>query len=283
MDYYKVLELPPDASDADIKKAYKKLALKYHPDKNHEPGAAEKFKNISEAYQILSDPERRRLYDNQEPEISQDPEYEFAYNSRQDPFRARYTNFHQDPIFATFTFRTPDELFNQFFGGQDPFNMLFNDPIIGNRYSRDPFANPFDRPSSKVSPMYDEFTGAASSVSTTTTIVNGKKHTITKIKDQNGTRIIEDYGDGRQRVTVNGEEEIRPAQQQQTLDYRHEQDRIPKQQNPYQMPETNGPYISNGFDGYYGNGHNELYDDEYVNRRKSPLRQLLSKLCCGIC
>ncbi|KAG2230921.1 hypothetical protein INT48_003321, partial [Thamnidium elegans] len=64
MDYYKVLELPPDASDADIKKAYKKLALKYHPDKNHEPGAAEKF-------------------------------------------------------------RTPDELFNQFFGGQDPFNMLF--------------------------------------------------------------------------------------------------------------------------------------------------------------
>ncbi|GAA5799321.1 hypothetical protein HPULCUR_004733 [Helicostylum pulchrum] len=248
MDYYKVLELPPDASDADIKKAYKKLALKYHPDKNHEPGAAEKVNIYAlEAYQILSDPERRRLYDNQEPEISQDPEYEFAYNSRQDPFRARYTNFHQDPIFATFTFRTPDELFNQFFGGQDPFNMLFNDPIIGNRYSRDPFANPFDRPSSKVSPMYDEFTGAASSVSTTTTIVNGKKHTITKIKDQNGTRIIEDYGDGSQRVTVNGEEEIRPAQQQQTLDYRHEQDRIPKQQNPYQMPETNGPYISSKY------------------------------------
>lgn len=50
--------------------------------------------------------ERRRLYDNQEPEISQDPEYEFAYNSRQDPFRARYTNFHQDPIFATFTVKS---------------------------------------------------------------------------------------------------------------------------------------------------------------------------------
>lgn len=62
-----------------------------------------------------------------------------------------------------------------------------------------------------------------------------------------GTRIIEDYGDGRQRVTVNGEEEIQPVQQQQTLNYRREQDRIPKQQNPYQMPETNGPYTSSKY------------------------------------
>lgn len=48
-------------------------------------------------------------------------------------------------------------------------------------------------------------------IATTTEIVNGRKHTITKIIDANGTRIIEDYGDGRKRVTLNGKEEISPT------------------------------------------------------------------------
>ena len=52
--YYKLLGLDVGADDETIKKAYKKLALEYHPDKNQEPGSAEKFKEISEAYQILT-------------------------------------------------------------------------------------------------------------------------------------------------------------------------------------------------------------------------------------
>jgi len=64
-DYYKILGLSKDATSDDIKKAYRKLAVKYHPDKN--PGnkeAEDKFKTMSEAYAVLSDPEKRKQYDN---------------------------------------------------------------------------------------------------------------------------------------------------------------------------------------------------------------------------
>ena len=54
-DYYKILGIPRDATEEKIKKAYHKMALKYHPDKNTDPGAEEKFKEIAEAYDVLSD------------------------------------------------------------------------------------------------------------------------------------------------------------------------------------------------------------------------------------
>ena len=62
-DYYKILEISKSASLDDIRKAYKSLAKKYHPDVNKEPGAEEKFKEIAEAYSVLSDPDKRRRYD----------------------------------------------------------------------------------------------------------------------------------------------------------------------------------------------------------------------------
>ncbi len=63
-DFYKILGVPKDASDADIKKAYRKLARKHHPDQNQATGGSDKmFKDISEAYSVLSDPEERQQYD----------------------------------------------------------------------------------------------------------------------------------------------------------------------------------------------------------------------------
>lgn len=62
-DLYETLGVERNASDADIKRAFRKLAQQWHPDVNTEPGAEERFKEINEAYQVLSDPQRRQNYD----------------------------------------------------------------------------------------------------------------------------------------------------------------------------------------------------------------------------
>lgn len=62
-NFYEILGVQRNATDSEIKKAYKKLALKWHPDKNKSPGAEDKFKEISEAYDVLSDKEKREVFD----------------------------------------------------------------------------------------------------------------------------------------------------------------------------------------------------------------------------
>ncbi|MGQ0465759.1 MAG: molecular chaperone DnaJ [Sporichthyaceae bacterium] len=62
-DYYAVLGVPRDADGETIKKAYRKLAMQLHPDRNPDPAAAEKFKDVTAAYEVLSDPEKRQMHD----------------------------------------------------------------------------------------------------------------------------------------------------------------------------------------------------------------------------
>src|SRR6186713_1956326 len=63
-DYYKVLDVPKNAAEADIKKAYRRMAMKFHPDRNPDDAEAEgKFKEAKEAYEVLTDEQKRAIYD----------------------------------------------------------------------------------------------------------------------------------------------------------------------------------------------------------------------------
>jgi curved DNA-binding protein len=73
-DFYEILGVPRDASQDEIQRAYRKLARAYHPDVNHDPAAEDRFKDISEAYNVLSDPQTRRRYDAFGPDFRQVPE-----------------------------------------------------------------------------------------------------------------------------------------------------------------------------------------------------------------
>uniref|UniRef100_A0A8D3A7D7 J domain-containing protein n=1 Tax=Scophthalmus maximus TaxID=52904 RepID=A0A8D3A7D7_SCOMX len=63
VDFYKILGVSPESNEDEIKKAYRKMALKFHPDKNSDADAADRFKEIAEAYEILTDPKKRIIYD----------------------------------------------------------------------------------------------------------------------------------------------------------------------------------------------------------------------------
>jgi DnaJ-class molecular chaperone len=121
-DYYDILGVDKKASPAEIKKAYRQLALKYHPDKNQEKGAAEKFKEVTEAYEVLSDEQKRQTYD-QFGHAAFDQAAGFP--GGQGPFTYSYSSQGGSPFqgvkFDFGGFSDPFEIFESFFGGDSPF------------------------------------------------------------------------------------------------------------------------------------------------------------------
>lgn len=117
-DYYNILGIARNASEDEIKKAYRKLALKYHPDKNKTPEAEEKFKLIAEAYEILSDKSKRDIYD----QFGEDG----LKNGGGGGGRSGSSSFHQGPNFSYSFHGDPRATFAQFFGTDNPFDMFAN-------------------------------------------------------------------------------------------------------------------------------------------------------------
>lgn len=120
-DYYEALGLSKNASADEIKKAYRKLALEYHPDRNKSKEAESKFKAVTKAYEVLSDPQKRQTYDQLghaafEQGVGQGPFGQGGFNQGQyGPFNYTYSTNGQDFDFGGFS--DPFEIFEQFFGG----------------------------------------------------------------------------------------------------------------------------------------------------------------------
>jgi len=126
MDYYDLLGVSRNATLGEIKAAYRKQALRWHPDKNKSAGASEKFKEINQAFEVLSDPKKREIYDQYGSEAFthggpqshtyQTGPFTYTYTSSDGGFPFEGSAFGGD--FGGFS--DPFEIFEQFFGFQSP-------------------------------------------------------------------------------------------------------------------------------------------------------------------
>ncbi|KAJ3103476.1 hypothetical protein HDU97_010059 [Phlyctochytrium planicorne] len=246
MDLYKLLGIDPSATQDDIRKAYKRAALKSHPDKvpaELRPQAEVDFKAVAEAYEVLGDPKTRAVYDRYGLDGVRGGEGRGSQGGQQ-PFH------HYDPF----------DLFRHVFGDHDPFehlhrSMFGNDPFGNGPFGNDPFGNdPFGRPfgNSSYSRGHDPFFnspfggmmggpslfgqmgggsstissfsssnfsggrlsgGGFTSTSSQTTFVNGERTTVTTTRDASGntrTETVKVGRDGREtrEVIENGQKVI---------------------------------------------------------------------------
>ncbi|BES96889.1 DnaJ domain [Nesidiocoris tenuis] len=215
VDYYKVLEISRSATTSDIKKAYRKLALKWHPDKNPDnpEEANRRFKEISEAYEVLSDEKKKRVFD------------QYGYEGLNGGLgRGRSRGYEtEDDLFGgfSFSFRDPEEVFREFFGSASPFANLFGGGQRGSD-SISAMFDPFGMSMGMMSPFdfgggnnvaFESFSssfggnnghGISKRTSTSTRFINGKKITTKKIYENGRETVMQYENDVLKSKTVDG-------------------------------------------------------------------------------
>ncbi|CAK6447847.1 unnamed protein product [Pipistrellus nathusii] len=227
VNYYDVLGVQSSASPEDIKKAYRKLALRWHPDKNpnNKEEAEKKFKQVSQAYEVLSDSKKRSLYDR----AGCDSCGAGGGGGASTPYNS--------PFDSGYTFRNPEDIFREFFGGRDPFSFdfwvaPFNSDRGGQGHGlRGAFSNGFGEfpafmeafsafdnlgrggTASRTTFSSTSFGGSGSSgfksVMSSTELVNGHRVTTKRIVE-NGQERVEVQEDGQLKsLTINGKEQLK--------------------------------------------------------------------------
>lgn len=140
-DYYQILGVAKTATAEEIKKAYRKLALEFHPDRNKSKEADAKFKEGTKAYEVLSDPQKRQAYDQYgaaafEQGGAGGPGGPFGgFGAQGGPFSYSYSTGGGQGDFGGFS--DPFEIFEQFFGGASPFGSRQRRPTYSLRISFD--------------------------------------------------------------------------------------------------------------------------------------------------
>lgn len=221
-DYYEILGVPKDASDDIIREAYKKLALKWHPDKNldNKIEATEKFREISQAYQVLSDSQKRLMYDRGERRFNQadDSDDLMRYDALFEMIFARlfqremgFRQFFMFPYGDSSDDDDSDYGYNKSCSNQRNRNGSHRENMSSNGRNRSHPENMSSNERNRSRPEHEPSSGrqrrsqnAAKAKEqmqpkkephTTTRMVNGKKW-ITKTYYEKGCEIIERFEDG---------------------------------------------------------------------------------------
>jgi len=266
-NYYAILEVSPDATQEEIKKSYRRLALLWHPDKNKEEGAEQKFKEIAEAYSVLVDEDKRKRYDLGQSDVDDHGGYQdFQQVDPFDLFRQFFGNGGRDPFFGMMNesmfMRRPSTPFTAFqfdgFGGGDRFDTFVFSNLGPNVTSQ----------STQIS------YGPGGVKTTITTVIKDGVKSETIVKESNG-QVIEMMVDGVPQIqnTISNEalEDNSEKRKSRHTSNKHEK-------SPHKGDDNNNKSPHKGDDHnkkspHKGDDHNKKSKKTYSKREDKPPRK----------